>query len=126
MKNFFTEFKAFALRGNTMDMVVAFIIGAAFGKIVSSLVDNIMMPVVSVFLGIVNLSVLQLRVGTAVVPYGMFLQHVADFLIVALCIFVCIQLLNKLKRAQDAKSETPAEEVLLLREIRDMLRNQRP
>jgi len=126
MKNFITEFKAFAMKGNVVDLAVAVVIGAAFGKIVSSLVDNIIMPFIGLLLGGIQFSGLTLQVGDAIISYGVFLQSVVDFLIIALVIFVTIKMLNQMQKKEEAKPEaektveTP-EEIKLLREIRDSL-----
>lgn len=127
MKSFIAEFKAFAMKGNVIDLAVAVVIGAAFGKIVSSLVDNIIMPVVGLFLGGVNFTGLAHQVGDATITYGVFIQSVIDFTIVAFVIFMVIKALNKATavaktpEAPAAPAE-PSEEVKLLREIRDSLR----
>jgi large conductance mechanosensitive channel len=128
MKNFLAEFKTFALRGNAVDLAVAFIIGAAFGKIVSSLVDNLMMPAISLLFGVINLSSLTVEVGKAVIQYGGFLQSIVDFLFVALAIFLVVKLMNSLKRKQEEDPETspkPSEDIMLLREIRDLLQKRK-
>lgn len=126
------EFKAFALKGNVMDMAVGVIIGGAFGKIVSSLVEDIIMPLVSMLTGgTKDLANLVWQVsseeGAAVVKYGNFCQTVLDFLIIALSIFFAIKMLCSLraKEKEEPAAEEPAptpEEVLLLREIRDALK----
>jgi len=87
---FIKEFKEFAMRGNVMDMAVGVIIGGAFGKIVSSLVDDVMMPIIGVLTGGVDFSKVSIMVGDAEVKYGMFIQNVIDFLIIAVCIFAMI------------------------------------
>ena len=97
MSKILTEFKDFAMRGNVIDMAVGVIIGAAFGKIVSSLVDNILMPLIGIVTGGVDLSGLELTIGEAKVGYGLFLQNVIDFIIVAFCIFIMIKTINNLK-----------------------------
>lgn len=129
MKGFIEEFKAFAMKGNVIDLAVAVVIGAAFGKIVSSLVDNIIMPLVGVILGGVDFSGLATEVGDASVTYGVFLQSVVDFLIVAFVIFLVVKGINKAQSVgaedeapEEEKPEEPSEEVKLLREIRDNLR----
>lgn len=127
MKEFVAEFKAFAMKGNVIDLAVAVVIGAAFGKIVSSLVDNIITPLIGLLMGGVDFSGLSYSVNEAVITYGMFIQAVIDFVIVALVIFVVIKLFTRLQRrqAEDPAEPTPAqpsEEVQLLREIRDSLR----
>lgn len=126
MKNFVAEFKAFAMRGNVIDLAVAVVIGAAFGKIVSSLVENIVTPLIGVLLGGVDFSGLSMQIGESVIKYGVFLQSIFDFIIIALAIFVAITALSKLQKKEEAKPEAPAptpEDVLLLREIRDSLKN---
>lgn len=127
MKSFIQEFKAFAMKGNVLDLAVAVVIGAAFGKIVSSLVDNIITPSIGLFMGGVDFSGLSYTVDDAVITYGKFVQSVFDFLIVALVIFTVVKALNKAKEALEKKESTeekpkePSEEVKLLREIRDNL-----
>lgn len=127
MRNFIEEFKAFALRGNVIDLAVAVVVGGAFGKITTSLVDNIIMPLVGVLIGGVNFSELSVTVGSATIMYGSFIQSVIDFLIIAFVIFVVIRTLNEFKRKEAEKPEgekvaEPPEEVKLLREIRDSLK----
>jgi len=126
---FIKEFKDFAMKGNVMDMAVGVIIGGAFGKIVSSLVDNILMPLVGVVTGNVDFSKLQVSFGegdmAATLKYGIFIQNIVDFLIVAFCIFLIIKAMNKLSFKKD-EPEAPAEpsnEEKLLGEIRDLLKN---
>lgn len=127
-RGFIDEFKAFALKGNVVDLAVAVVIGAAFGKIVSSLVDNIIMPLTSALIGGVNLSDLAFTVGEVAITYGVFLQSVIDFIIIAAAIFVALKVLRAVQRREEAKPEQekvvePSEEVQLLREIRDALAN---
>ena len=122
------EFKAFALRGNVLDMAVGVIIGGAFGKIVSSLVDDIFMPLIGIAVGGVDFSALSVKIGEADITYGSFLQNLFDFLIVAICIFAFIKLINSLfmKKKEEAPAPKPAEpsnEEKLLAEIRDLLKN---
>ena len=100
------EFKEFAMKGNVMDMAVGVIIGAAFGKIVSSLVDDILMPLIGTITGGIDFTALTAEVGKAQIKYGTFIQNVVDFLIVAFCIFLMLKGINKLNR----KKEEPAEE----------------
>ena len=88
MSKFVQEFKSFAMRGNVMDMAVGVIVGGAFGKIVSSLVDDILMPIVGSFTGGVDFTNLAVRIGEANIKYGMFIQNIIDFLIIAFCIFL--------------------------------------
>ena len=95
------EFKKFISRGSVVDMAIGVIIGGAFGKIVSSLVNDIIMPLVGVVLGGLNFSSLSIKVGDASIKYGSFIQSVVDFLIIALCIFTMLQILNGLKEKAD-------------------------
>jgi large conductance mechanosensitive channel len=125
-RGFLHEFKAFALKGNVIDLAVAVVIGTAFNKIVSSLVDSIVMPLVSILTGEVDLSDRVVTIAGAAVKYGAFLQAVIDFLLIALSIFVAIKIVRSLERKEEAKPEQekvvePPEEVKLLREIRDTL-----
>lgn len=120
------EFKEFAMRGNVMDMAVGVIIGGAFGKIVSSLVDDVIMPVIGVLTGGVDFSKLSLMVGDAEVKYGMFIQNIIDFLIIAICIFSMIKVMNSIsakKKEEPAAPAEPSNEERLLSEIRDLLKN---
>ena len=120
------EFKEFAMRGNVMDMAVGVIIGGAFGKIVSSLVDDVIMPVIGVLTGGVDFSKLSLMVGDAEVKYGMFIQNIIDFLIIAICIFSMIKVMNSIsakKKEETAAPAEPSNEEKLLSEIRDLLKN---
>ena len=120
------EFKEFAMRGNVMDMAVGVIIGGAFGKIVSSLVDDVIMPVIGVLTGGVDFSKLSLMVGDAGVKYGMFIQNIIDFLIIAICIFSMIKVMNSIsakKKEEPAAPAEPSNEEKLLSEIRDLLKN---
>ena len=136
MGKFMTEFREFAMRGNVVDMVVGIIIGAAFGKIVSSFVADIVMPPLGMALGGVDFSDLAITLqaateGVAAVTlnYGKFIQTVVDFLIVAMAIFVAIRVMNRLKRKEEAKPAAPppppepSAEEKLLTEIRDILKS---
>ena len=132
------EFKEFIARGNVVDLAVGVVIGAAFGKIVSALVDGIIMPLVGVALGGVSVSewkyVLRpatvdaagAKVAEVAIAWGMFLQTILDFLLVGLAIFLLLRAYNRLRRPVDATPAAPPEEVLLLREIRDALRANPP
>lgn len=129
MKGLIQEFKAFAMKGNVIDLAVAVVIGAAFGKIVSSLVDNIVTPLIGLLMGGIDFSELSYTVGDAVMTYGVFIQSVVDFVIVAFVIFLVIKAINKAQGVVVEKAEAeedapaePSEEVQLLREIRDSLR----
>jgi len=112
------EFKEFAIKGNVMDLAVGVIIGAAFGKIVSSLVEDVVMPVIGTLMGGLDFSGLALKVGSATLKYGKFLQTCLDFLIIAWAIFIVIKLVNRLKREDAA----PPRQEVLLEEIRDLLK----
>ncbi|OMD60221.1 large-conductance mechanosensitive channel protein MscL [Paenibacillus odorifer] len=124
------EFKAFALKGNVLDLAVAVIIGAAFGKIVTSLVNEIIMPIAGLLTGGIDLKDRVLEVTTDLkIPYGLFLQSVVDFFIISFSIFLVIKLANKFQRKEAVKVEVvetpaPAEDIVLLTEIRDLLKQQ--
>lgn len=125
------EFKEFIKRGNVLDLAVGVIMGSAFGKIVSSVVDDLLMPVIGVIIGGVDFKNLKITVGNATIMYGNFLQNVIDFLIVAACIFIIVKVINKFlnfhkKEEIEKKEEKPkkSEEVLLLEEIRNLLKEQ--
>lgn len=146
MKKFFSEFKEFAMRGNVVDMAVGVIIGATFGKIVSSLVNDIIMPLIGVVTGGMNFTDYKLVVQKAVMDgqeiikpevtmnWGAWVQTVVDFLIVAFCIFVMIKFINNLRKKAERQKEAEAEpapaapeptkEEQLLAEIRDLLKEQ--
>ncbi len=116
------------MKGNVVDLAVAVVIGGAFGKIVTSLVENIITPTMGLLMGGVNFSGLSYSIGHATITYGVFVQSVVDFLIVALVIFMVVKGINKLERVMEgeqiveAQKNEPTEEVLLLREIRDSVR----
>ncbi len=99
------EFKQFAMRGNVVDLAVAVVVGAAFNKIVSSLVDDMLMPVIGILLGRLDLSGLHVRMGDAVVSYGSFLQTVLDFLIIAFAVFMLVRILNRDPRRAGKRSQ---------------------
>lgn len=119
------EFKKFALKGNVMDLAVGVVIGTAFGKIVSSLVNDIITPIVSFLLGRVDLSKLSYPIGKAELKYGVFLQNIIDFFIIAFSIFLVVRALNRFKKKEQAPVETPPtkdKKEELLMEIRDLLK----
>ncbi|WP_417512931.1 large conductance mechanosensitive channel protein MscL [Minwuia sp.] len=133
------EFKEFAMRGNVMDMAIGIIIGAAFGKIVSSLVKDIVMPFVGMFTGGVDFTELYVNLsggtypnlaaaqeaGAATVNYGIFINTIVDFVIIAFVIFIFVKQMNKMKRKQEeapAEAPPPPRDVQLLEEIRDILK----
>jgi len=141
MSNFFKEFKEFAMKGNVIDMAVGVIIGAAFGKIVSSLVDDIIMPAIGVLTGGANFSDEKIlikeaftdpntheQVAAVYLNWGSFVQTIIDFVIIAFCIFVAIKMMNRLKRQKEVEAEAaapagPTQEELLT-DIRDLLARQ--
>ena len=124
MKKFFKEFKDFASKGNVLELAVAVVIGAAFGKIVSSLVDDIIMPLVGILVG-KNFASLTLDLNGSYIAYGSFIQAIVDFLIIAFCVFVFTKIINKFKKKEDKKEEAKkSDEVILLEEIRDLLKKQ--
>jgi len=96
------EFKDFVMRGNVLDLAVAVIIGGAFGKIVSSLVNDIIMPLVGIVMGGVSFTDLQVTVGTAIIKYGSFIQTIVDFLVIAFVIFLIVKAANKMRKAEPA------------------------
>lgn len=117
------EFKEFAMKGNVMDMAVGIIIGAAFGKIVSSLVSDVIMPTFGILLGKLNFSSLAFTIGNSTIAYGMFLQSVVDFIIVAFAIFMVIKQINRFKKkSEEAPIEEQPADIKLLTEIRDLLK----
>ena len=127
---FISEFKEFAMKGNVLDMAVGVIIGGAFGKIVSSLVDDVLMPVVGMLTGNVDFTNLSFQIGegegAAILKYGNFIQNTVDFLIGAFCIFIMLKGINKLNRKKEEPAAPPAPagptQEELLAEIRDLLK----
>ena len=126
MKKFFQEFKVFIERGNVVDLAVGVVVGTAFSKIVTSLVDDILMPIIGAIIGGLDFSNLTINVGDSLIRYGSFINNVINFLIIAFCIFILVKFINKLTKKKDKKEEKQAkvksEEVLLLEEIRDLLK----
>ncbi len=139
MKKMLAEFRAFINRGNVVDMAVGVIIGSAFTKIVNSLVNDVFMPALGVITGGINFSDLKYvitpgteEVAEVAVKYGMFLQNIIDFLLIAMVVFMMVKMINKMrdaaKKEEEAKPAEPAappptpEDILLLREIRDSLK----
>ena len=120
------EFKEFINKGNVMDMAVGVIIGGAFGAIIASLVNDIIMPVVGMITGGVDVTNLSVKVGEATLTYGNFIQAIINFLIIAIAIFLMVKAVNKLTRKKE-KEEKPAkpDDVKLLEEIRDLLKKQK-
>ena len=124
MTGWLKEFREFAVKGNVVDLAVGVIIGAAFGKIVSSLVADIVMPVIGVLVGGIHYEDLIFQWGDAQITYGKFLQNVVDFLIVALVIFLMVKLINHVRRKEEKEPKVapPARQEQLLEEIRDLLK----
>ncbi len=135
VKDLLQEFKSFAIKGNAIDMAVGVIVGGAFGKIVSSLVNDILMPLIGLLLGGIDFSQLQVQIGDAVVMYGSFIMTVVDFLIISFCVFLLVRAINKLKAPlstitkgkEHDEAEPPVavpvpKEEELLTEIRDLLK----
>lgn len=128
MKKIINEFKEFISRGNVVDLAVGVIVGSAFGKIVTSLVNDILMPIIGVILGGIDFTSLTLRFRNATIYYGNFIQNIVDFLIVAFCIFIFVKVINaltnKAHKKEEKKEEAPkkSDEVILLEEIRDLLK----
>nr|WP_298052093.1 large-conductance mechanosensitive channel protein MscL [uncultured Lachnoanaerobaculum sp.] len=125
------DFKEFAFKGNVLDMAIGVIIGAAFGKIVTSLVNDLIMPIISILTGGINFTDLKFVITPAhgdvaenAIAYGSFIQNVVDFLIIAFCIFLFVRLIEKFKKKEEVKVEAPkkADDVVLLEEIRDLLK----
>ena len=123
------EFKEFISKGNVVDLAVGVIIGGAFGKIVTSLVNDVLMPAIGIILGGVDFSKLTLNVGDAKIAYGMFIQNIIDFLIIAFCVFIFVKVVNKLSNLkkkeeikEDKKEEPKETELSILKEIRDELK----
>lgn len=139
MKKFLEEFKAFAVKGNAVDMAVGVIIGGAFGKIVSSIVDDIIMPPIGWLIGGVNFSDLKVTLPSVVIPgveqmkpatinYGNFIQTLIDFIIIAFCVFLLVKGLNALSKKKEEEPKPapePSNEEKLLTEIRDLLKEEK-
>lgn len=128
------EFKEFISKGNVVDMAVGVIIGSAFGKIVTSLVEKILMPIIGVLIGGLDFSDLSITVGSAKVGYGSFIQSIVDFLIVAFCLFLIVKAMNKvqdavkkdeIEEAIEKEQENDAKEIEVLMEIRDLLKKKK-
>jgi large conductance mechanosensitive channel len=119
------DFKQFAMKGNIIDLAIGVIIGGAFGKIVTSLVNDLLMPIFGLILGGLNFSGLQFQIGQAVIRYGVMIQSIVDFLIVSMSIFLFIRLLDRIKKKEVEKPPVevkPSNEEILLAEIRDLLK----
>lgn len=115
------EFKEFAMKGNIMDLAIAVIVGGAFGKIITALVDNILMPVIGTFTG-KGFAQMSVNINGVVVKYGLFIQAAVDFIIVALVLFMIIKAMNSMKKKQELLPAGPSSTDALLMEIRDSLK----
>ena len=120
------EFKKFISRGNVFDLAVGVVVGNAFSKIVTSLVDNIIIPIVGILIGGIDFTKLSLTIFDVKIEFGIFIQNIVDFLIIAFCIFIAIKVINKLTKKEEPKKEVKepvkSDEVKLLEEIRDLLK----
>jgi large conductance mechanosensitive channel protein len=125
MKGFLNEFKDFAMKGNVLDLAVGVVMGSAFGTIVTSLVEKIIMPLVGIIVGGVNIADLSVKVGNATLGYGAFLQAIINFLIIAFSIFLFVKAINtatsKFKKAEEEAAPAVDPQLELLTEIRDLL-----
>ncbi len=128
MKKNIEEFKKFIARGNVIDLAVGVIIGGAFSSIVTSLVNNILTPILGLVLGGVDFSSLSLTFRDTKIEYGAFIQSIIDFLIIAICIFTVVKIINKImhikKKEEEKVVPKKSDEVLLLEEIRDLLKSE--
>ena len=121
------EFKEFVTRGNVIDLAVAVILGAAFGAIITSFVNDIIMPLIGVLMGGIDFTTLSIQVGEATVAYGIFIQAIINFLVIAFALFLIIHSISKLQKEEEAAPAAPPEpstEEKLLTEIRDLLKQQ--
>ena len=129
MKKNIEEFKKFIARGNVVDLAVGVIIGGAFSSIVTSLVNNILTPIIGLVLGGVDFSSLSLTFRDTKIEYGAFIQSIIDFLIIALCIFTIVKIINKImhikKKEEEKAAPKKSDEVLLLEEIRNLLKEKK-
>lgn len=130
VNGFINEFKTFISRGNVLDLAVGVVVGSAFTKIVTSLVNDIITPIIGIIIGGQNFSSLSITIGESTIAYGAFIQNIIDFLIIAFCIFVFIKFMNRffIKKAKEEKKIEPPkknDEVVLLEEIRDLLKKEK-
>ena len=124
-----SEFKEFITKGDVVDLAVGVIVGGAFGKIVTSLVNDILMPIIGIVIGGIDFSNLSVNIVDAKIMYGSFIQQILDFLIISLCIFIFVKIISKFTRKKEAEEAAEevvkTEEVMLLEEIRDLLKEQK-
>lgn len=119
------EFRDFAIKGNVIDLAVAVVIGAAFGKIISSLVEDIVMPLIGVLIGGLDFKSLVVQIGAAKIAYGRFIQAGVDFVLIAAAIFLAVKLISHFRRKQETAPAAPPRQEALLEEIRDLLKARR-
>ena len=125
MKKILNEFKEFISKGNVIDMAVGVVIGGAFSKIVTSLVNDIIMPLVGIIIGGLDFTSLSIKIKDSEILYGSFIQNIVDFLIIAACIFIVVKIMNKFKKQKPVEEPKPVEtpeDIKLLTEIRDLLK----
>ena len=127
MKKETKNFKEFIQRGIVMDMAVGIIVGSAFTAIVTSLVNDMLMPIIGMILKGIDISGLSVTIGTATLKYGNFIQSIINFLLISLCVFILIRMIGKLHKPEEKEEAAPepAEDVVLLTEIRDLLAEQK-
>lgn len=132
MRNFikenktFQEFKIFISKGNVIDLAVGVIIGSAFGKIVTSIVNDIFMPIIGIIIGGHDFTNLTIKFKDTTINYGVFIQNVVDFFSVSICIFIFVKIISKFEKKKEIKNEIQKDEkTLLLEEIRDLLKNEK-
>ncbi|MBB5182851.1 large-conductance mechanosensitive channel protein MscL [Catenisphaera adipataccumulans] len=123
-KNTLEEFKEFIARGNVIDMAVGVIMGSAFGSIVTSLVNDLLMPVIGMLIGGIDFTSLCITVGSAKLNYGNLIQSIVNFLIIAWCIFSFMKAVQRFQKKKEEEAPAPDENTVLLQEIRDLLKEQ--
>ncbi|QTQ15400.1 large conductance mechanosensitive channel protein MscL [Treponema parvum] len=121
VKNTLTDFKKFISKGNIIDLSLGVVIGTAFGKITTSLVNDVIMPIIGIIIGGINFQDLVFKYGEAVIGYGKFIQSIIDFLIIAACVFTFTKIFSKFKAKEEAKPAAPDPNIVLLESIRDEL-----
>lgn len=126
MKKILKEFKEFISKGNVIDMAIGVVVGTAFSKIVTSLVNDVIMPLVGIVIGGLDFTSLSIKVKDSEILYGSFIQNIVDFLIIAACIFTVVKIMNKFKKpkVEEPKTVETPEDIKLLTEIRDLLKKE--
>lgn len=119
------EFKTFIERGNVIDLAVGVVIGSAFSKIVSSLVDDLLMPIIGIIIGGIDFSNLTIKVGDSIIKYGSLINNIINFFIISFCIFIIVKFINKITSKKKEEEKKKSDEVLLLEEIRDELKKKK-